>query len=181
MWKKIGIGFAVLIVLGLIFGGDSDSSSSSASSSSSKNYMNTWVKTYYFDVGITGAKLTKRALGGQYSGCDNASNGSQFVVLDVAIKNTDTESRTLLETGEIHILSDGKNLKYENPVDCTLFQDGYLNFMDDAGPMVEKRGKVAFEVPAQFSLEDMSYQVPRDNVKIALQVAPTESAETSSN
>lgn len=176
MWKKIGIGFAVLIVLGIIFGGgDSDSSGSSAS----KNYMNQWVKTYYFDVGVTGAKLTKYALGGQFSGCENPSSGSQFVVLDVAIKNTDTESRTLLETGEIHILSDGKNFKYENPVDCTLLLDGYLNFMDDAGPMVELRGKVAFEVPAQFSLADMSYQVPRDNVKIALQAAPPETPATS--
>tara|TARA_B110000971_G_scaffold134891_1_gene137942 strand:+ start:352 stop:909 length:558 start_codon:yes stop_codon:yes gene_type:complete len=181
MLKKIGIGLVALIILAVLFGeddggsGSSSSTSGSSSSASGKiSYMNQWVESDYFKVGVTGVSETTRSLN-EYM-CEPAPNGSKYVLIALAIENTDTESRTLMEEGELHIDYDGKTLEYDQTESCTMGQDGYINFMDSIGPMVRLEGSVAFVVPQRFDISDMVYQVPRGYEKIVLQAAPVEAA-----
>ncbi|SVD63517.1 uncharacterized protein METZ01_LOCUS416371, partial [marine metagenome] len=170
MLKKIGIGLGVLIILALIFGEGEESGNSSGSANAKVNYMNQWVQSSYFKVRVIGVSETTRALD-EYM-CDPAPSGSKYVVINIAIENTDTESRTLIESGELHIEYDGKTIKYDTTESCTLLVDGYISFMDDIGPFVKIEGRVAFVVPQRFAASDMFYQVPRGYEKIALKSAP---------
>ena len=174
MLKKIGIGIVALIILVAIFGEDNGGSGSSSSASEKIYYMNQWVDSSYFKVGVTGVSETTRSLVEDM--CEPAPSGSKYVLIALAIENTDTESRMLMEEGELHINYEGKTLKYDETESCTLGQDGYINFMDSMGPMVRLEGSVVFVVPQRFDISDMVYQVPRSYKKIVLQPAPVEAA-----
>lgn len=179
MWKKILGGLVVLAVIGAIFG-DGEGSSSSSNSTvkmdpKKKNYMGEWVDGRYFKVAVLG--VTERRSGPVEYMCDSAPDGSRYVMVNIAVENTDTESRTLMDEGELHINYDGKNIEYDQTESCTLGQDGFLNFMEDLGPFVKREGRVTFVVPDRFSIAQMSYQVPRGSAKILLQERPAETSQ----
>lgn len=179
MWKKVLGGIVVLAVLGAIFG-DGDGSSSSSNSpakmdSKKTNYMGEWIEGQYFKVAVLG--VTERTSAPVEFMCDSAPEGSRYVMVNIAVENTDTESRMLMEEGELHAKYDGKNIEYDQTETCTLGQDGYINFMEDLGPFVKREGRVTFIVPDRFSIAQMSYQVPRGSSKILLQERPAETQQ----
>lgn len=179
MWKKILGGLVVLAILGAIFGDGEGSSSSSNSTvktdSNKKNYMGEWVEGRYFKVAVLGVS-ERRSAPVEYV-CDSAPEGSRYVMVNIAVENTDTESRMLMEEGELHVNYEGKNIEYDQTETCTLGQDGFLNFMEDLGPFVKREGRVTFVVPDRFATAQMSYQVPRGSAKILLQKRPAETQQ----
>lgn len=177
MLKKIGIGFVALIVLAAIFGedkgGNSGSNASVATTNPAKqNFIGQSVQGRYFKVGVKGVSETKNAPDDFV--CGAAPSGSRYVMVNIAIENTDSESRSMMTEGEIHVRHDGKWIEYDQTETCTLGQDGFLNFMEDIGPFVVKEGKITFVIPDRFAVEDMVYLTPRDDEKIYLKQRPVE-------
>lgn len=187
MWKNIGIGFAVLVVLSAIFGGDGEESGgeskatatgSSGGKSEKENYIGEWVQGRYFKVAVL--DVTERKSAPVEFMCESAPNGSRYVMVNIALENTDSESRTIMTEGELQVKYEGKSIEYDQTESCTLGQEGFLNFMDDLGPFVRKDGRITFVVPDRFNVSDMVYITPRDELKVKLTSRPEpEAAEAS--
>ena len=96
--------------------------------------------------------------------------------LNIAVENVDSESRTLMDEGELHVRYEGKLIEYDQTESCTLGQDGFINFMEDIGPFVKKEGRVTFVIPDRFNATDMTYILPRSTGKVLLKQRPAESS-----
>lgn len=176
MWKKIALGVFVLIVLAAIFGQENDNTNStdavtnantsSKTATTTANYLNEPVKGRYFKVTVLGASETSSPP--VEFVCEKAPSGSRYVMVDMKIENTDSESRSLLTEGELKVMNDGKWITYDQTETCTLGQEGFLNFLDDVGPFVVKQGKITFIVPDRFAVNDLVYLTPRDEKEVNL-------------
>lgn len=183
-WVKIVLViWVILTVIGVMLddeGGDVDNNSSSSatsqssqSSQSNKNFIGEWAQGKNFKVGVIDVKETKYAPV-EYM-CDNAPAGSRYVMVNIAIENTDSKTRMMMTEGEIHVRYEGDLIKYTATESCTLGQDGYLNFLEEIGPFIRKEGRITFVIPDRFAVEDMVYLTPRDYEKIYLKQKPAES------
>jgi hypothetical protein len=178
MWKKILGGFVVVVILAGIFGQEADdqgnaSSAETANAGVKNNYIGEWVQSDYFKVAVLDVS-EKKGAPVEFM-CDSAPDGSRYVMVNISVENTDTESRTLLTEGEIHIPYNGETLEFDQTESCTLGQDGFINFMDDIGPFVKMQGRVTFVIPERFNLSEMVYEVPRGSEKIVLKQRPSDS------
>jgi hypothetical protein len=165
-----------LIILGAIFGGNEDGSSSNGGSvgnTNTQNYIGEWVQGRHFKVAVL--DVSERNSGPVEYMCEAAPTGSRYVMVNIRIENTDTESRSLLTEGEIHVSFDGKAIEYDQTETCTLGQEGFLNFMDDLGPFVTKEGRITFVIPNRFPISDMVFLTPRDEERINLRSRPADS------
>jgi len=179
MWKKILGGLVVLVVLGAIFGDNDGTSSSSGLStvkmdSDKQNFVGEWVAGQYFKVAVLG--VTERKSAPVDFMCDAAPDGSRYVMVNIAVENVDSESRTLMDEGELHVRYEGKLIEYDQTESCTAGQDGFINFMEDIGPFVKKEGRVTFVIPDRFNATDMTYILPRSTGKVLLKQRPAESS-----
>lgn len=138
--------------------------------STTGTYLGEWIQGEYFKVAVKG--LSETSLPPVEFVCQPAPTGSRYVMVDIQIENIDSESRTMLTEGELHVKHNGKSIEYDQTETCTLGQDGFLNFMDDIGPFVVKEGKITFIIPNRFKVGDMVYLTPRDGQKINLKRRP---------
>ncbi len=104
--------------------------------------------------------------------CEPVPSGSKYVVLDLVIQNTDTESRNLLTMGRLFAEHQGQMLTYDINESCVLGQEGYLDWTVDLGPLVQREGRVAFLVPSLLAVDQMRYETPRDGDVVALRSRP---------
>ncbi len=149
------LGIVLIIVIAIIAavvggGGDSDSASSSSSTSSKKSESK---KEYKVGQEVTVGKLTfkvnnveeKKELTAQY--LDTLKTDGKFAVVDITIKNNDSEARTLDSEMFRIIGKDGTEYKSYTEGD-TYINDGDLGFfLQQVNPKMSKTGKVAFEIP----------------------------------
>ena len=133
-------------------------------------YLGEWTQGDYFKVAVKGLSETSQPP--VEFVCEPAPTGSRYVMVNIQIENTDSESRTLLTEGELHVNHEGKWIEYDQTESCTLGQRGFLNFMDDIGPFVMREGKITFIIPNRFQVSDMVYLTPRDDEKINLKKRP---------
>jgi len=156
--KKNSIGKIILIVIGALFvlgiianlgkseNATAETASAPASSSSSTVGIGQTLKTDYFDVTVNGVKTVKKISdpGGFMN--TNAEAGNKFLVIDVTFKNTDNESRMVLD-GDLHINYNGKDYNYDKAE--TLMIDGYGLFLDQLNPLVSKTTKLVYKIPEE--------------------------------
>lgn len=164
--KKPGAGKIILIVIGVIFAlgilasltsnkksstGSNEtgtaSTESAPPSSSSQVAIGQTLKTEYFDVTVNKASITRKIKDPSGVGMNaEADPGTKFLVINVTYKNTDTESRMVLD-GSVFINHSGKELNFDNSE--TLMIDGYGLFLDQLNPLISKTTNLVYKIPEE--------------------------------
>lgn len=104
------------------------------------------LKTDYFDVVVNNVTTDNRiSTGNEYTDIPEQP-GNKFVILDVTFKNTDNESRMLMD-GELIINSNGKEYTYEKSESIML--EGWGLFLDNINPLTTKSTKIVYKIPSE--------------------------------
>lgn len=112
------------------------------------------LKTEYFDVTVGSAKASKSVRIDEIQNLEQEA-GNKYLVFDVTLKNTDSESRMMFD-GEVIIKANGKEYKYEVPE--PVFSDGWGMIMDNINPLVTKKTKLVYKIPDE--LKGTAYYHP---------------------
>lgn len=158
--KIILIVIGVILVLGIIASLSSDkkgstgstettsaSTESAPSQSSSQVAIGQTLKTEYFDVTVNKASVTRKIKDPSGIGMNaEADPGTKFLVINVTYKNTDSESRMVLD-GSVFVDHSGKELNFDNSE--TLMIDGYGLFLDQLNPLISKTTNLVYKIPEE--------------------------------
>lgn len=143
--------FAAFVGSLVLFGQfDKDGSRSSApstgaaSSQSAVGRIGDAVHGRYFSYTVNSVQLLDRVDTGNEFADLERSEGNQYMVLDVTIRNTDTESRMLFD-GSIWVNVDGKNYNFDKTEMVML--EGWGSNLDSINPMVTKETKLVWKIP----------------------------------
>jgi len=122
------------------------------------------LKTQYFDVTINKTALKPIIHFNEYSNY-KAGEGNIYLIMNITIKNTDTESRTMFSDGTIFIKTVDKEYKFETSE--TIIEDGWGFILEDINPLVTKTTNIVFKIPNNLE-GDVSFQPGRseDDEKI---------------
>lgn len=152
----IFLGFIGIGILGAIFGKEEGSNTKTAESTSASSEteanksvgLGEVLKTEYFDV--TANKMVvvpKINTGNEYTDV-KAEEGSKFLIIDVSFKNTDTESRMVMD-GDILVNYSGKDYKFDKPE--TIIADGFGTMLDQINPLITKKTKIVYKIPTELT------------------------------
>ena len=153
--KKVLIGLAILVVIGVIsnMGKDKKDNSSVQNSSEtkkeeSKSYptIGQTLKTDYFDVTVNKAGLSKKINTGNEFLDKAAEEGNQFLIINTTFKNTDKESRMITE-GTVYITYNGK--EYEFDKSETIIAEGWGLMLDQINPLTKKTTNLVYKIPEE--------------------------------
>jgi hypothetical protein len=167
--KKNSTGKIILIVIGVIFvlgvianmgksetaTAETASAPSESSSSSKTAGIGQTLKTTYFDVTVNGVKTVKKISDPSGYLTTDAEAGNKFLVIDITFKNTDDESRVVLD-GDLHINYNGKDYNFDKAE--TIMQEGYGLILEQLNPLVSKTTKLVYKIPEEVS--GSAYYVP---------------------
>jgi hypothetical protein len=168
LWKKIALGFGVVLVIAMLTSDDDKESINNSSNSGEETIaqadetedvigIGSTIKTDYFDVTLNKATLTDQVSTGNEF-LDPKAEGDLYLVLNVTFKNTDTESR-MLEDGIVLINFEGKEYKFDKSE--TIMADGWGLLLDQINPMLSKTTNLVYKVPATIS--GIGYYMPGRN------------------
>lgn len=153
-WWKITASVLIgLMVLGQMKGGSKSATASVEKKQAIKEEpkaamatIGNVLKTDYFDVTLNGASTGDQIdTGNEYSDVQ-ADAGNKFIILDVTFKNTDTESRMIMD-GSIFINYNGKDYEFDKAE--TILAPGYGTMLDQINPLISKSTKLVYKVPAE--------------------------------
>lgn len=99
------------------------------------------VSTRYFEVTVNRAYTTP-AIGDEFTG-ENAGQGNTFLVMNITIKNTDSEAR-IFNDGSLFVTHQGKELEFD--ASESVMADGWIVF-ENLNPLTSVTGNIAFKVP----------------------------------
>ena len=117
-------------------------------------------------IALDGAHTTDRISASGFDAREPAT-GNQFVVLDVAVRNPDTQPRVFSE-GKLVAVDEQRERTFTTPVN--IFADGYLQ-LQVLQPSASARGKIVYEVPDD--LKGVLYWVPGEGgERILLHLRP---------
>jgi hypothetical protein len=106
------------------------------------------LKTDYFEITVNKVETSNKVnTGNQYLDLKQEA-GSKYLILDVSIKNIDSESR-MLTSGSVFIQYNGKD--YEFDKDETVLADGWGLLLDQINPLITKKTKLVYKIPAEIS------------------------------
>jgi hypothetical protein len=121
---------------------------SDSGSSASTVGVGTPLQTTYFQVTVNKAYLADRInTGNEFTNLKKQS-GTQYLVIDVTFKNTDTESRTITD-GEVKINYNGKDYTFDKSE--TILSEGWGLLLDEINPLTSKRTKLVYKIPSEIS------------------------------
>ena len=156
MNRNSKVTFSVVVILFftfLAFGSMDDSSHKSGSSfepsaSKIKDYKKTGdvLSTHYFDVTVNSARIQNRVNTGNEFADLKPERDTQYLILNITFKNTDTESR-MIEDGEVLIAYNGKNYRYDHSE--TIVADGWGLFFDQINPLTSKTTNLVYKIPSE--------------------------------
>jgi len=113
------------------------------------------LHTHYFDFVITDAYHVREVnTGNEYTDLP-AERGAKYIVLEVAIKNTDRESRMLF-SGSLWVNYNGVDYQYDKAE--TILADGWMMDMQTLNPLMTKAVHVVYKIPSE--MEGLAYWVP---------------------
>jgi len=104
------------------------------------------LKTDYFDVTVNSVKVEDHVNTGDEFTNIPKEDGAKFLILDLSIKNTDSESRTMYD-GDILVNFNGKDFKFDHAE--TILADGWGILLDQINPLMTKKTKVVYKIPAE--------------------------------
>lgn len=137
-------------------GGDGNGAASSSTESSSKVVeLGQPLQTDYFSVKVNKFDLKDKVSTGNEFADLKKEEGNKYVIINVTLKNTDSESRMMFD-GELLVKSGGKDYKYENAE--TVMAEGWGILMENINPGVTKTTNIVYKVPSD--LKGDVYYVP---------------------
>jgi hypothetical protein len=147
-WIKITAGIVVgLFIIGQFSKTDKTDQTAGTSTSSqpaAKEYtLNQWMPTEYFSVMVKAVKIVDHLTIDELNELKR-EEGNKYLIVDIALKNTDKESRLMFD-GEI-TTADGKSFEQTE----TVMAEGY-GIMDNINPGVQKNTKLVYKIPADLS------------------------------
>lgn len=112
----------------------------------------------YFDVTVNSCTIKNSIYFSEYSKL-GPEDGAKFVIIDLSLKNTSSESRMMFE-GELQLIgNEGKKLVMDNTE--TVFEDGYGLLLESINPMLTKKTKIIYKIPN--NVPGHLYYVPARN------------------
>ena len=108
------------------------------------------LKTEYFDVTVNSATISDEVnTGNEYSNI-RSETGEKFLIINVTFKNTDNESRTILD-GSVHIKYNGTDYNFDKSE--PIMADGWGIFLDQINPLTSKTTKLVYKLPTEITGE----------------------------
>jgi hypothetical protein len=154
------IAFAGLAILAAVFGTSDGPSSSGGGNGNSTDpialpRIGETITGRHFEAIVHSLEFSNAALD-QFG--DSPDPGQVFLILDVSVKNISERERNF-RTGELFINHQSAELSFTGAE--TILSDGWLNpLADSVGPLVTKRGKVAFQIPLELMDAQIQYAPP---------------------
>ena len=97
----------------------------------------------------------------------NKEEGVEYFVIDVKVKNENSESKSLSDSG-IMLLGEAEYM-LEIKDDVKLTEAGYGTFSEQIKPGESKESKIVFKIPTEYGDENIIWDVFDSGVKIRLQ------------
>ncbi len=104
------------------------------------------LHTRYFEVTVNKIDIYDKVLTGNKFADLKPESGIRYLVLNVTYKNTDIESRRILE-GSIYIVDDN-NKKYKFDKSEHVMSDGWGLTLERINPLVSKTANLVYKIPA---------------------------------
>ena len=108
------------------------------------------LRTRYFDVIVNSVKISSLVNTGNVFSSLKSESGESYIIIDITFKNTDNESRTILD-GSIHISYNGTDYNYDKSE--TILADGWGSFLDQINPLTSKTTKLVYKIPSEIKGE----------------------------
>jgi cell division septation protein DedD len=130
-------------------------------------YIGQTVNSKYFDVTVNHASTTSR-INPNWLINESAGSGNQFLVLNITIKNTNSESRFFNE-GSLLIKINEKALKFDKTE--FILSDGFITPFTSINPLITLTGNIVYKIPDDY--DSRIIWVPgRDDKAIVLSNPP---------
>ncbi len=105
------------------------------------------LKTEYFDVVVSNVRFAKSLKVSEFEELPEEA-GNKYLVFELTLKNTDKESRMMFD-GTVIVKANGQEYKYEDPE--MVASEGWGILMDNINPLVTKKTKLAYKIPAELA------------------------------
>jgi hypothetical protein len=168
LWKNQSISkgwkIGVTVVLALIILGQSNKDdkvgSSTADNSSSRSNKQTEqgskvpksvgvgeiLRTEHFNITVNKVSANDRVDTGNEFADLKREEGNSYLIINASFKNTDTESRMLLD-GSVWINYNGKNYEFDKAE--TIMLEGWGLLLDQINPLTTKTTNLVYKIPSE--------------------------------
>lgn len=115
-----------------------------------KEYVETGdvLSTRYFDVTVNRATVQSSVDTGNQFTRLSAEPDILYVILNVTFKNTDNESRMIVE-GDLLINYNGTEYKFDKTE--TIMSEGYGSYFDQINPLTSKTTNLVYKIPEEIN------------------------------
>lgn len=167
-WHKVMLGvigaFILLVVIAVATDNGKETAEVKSMSTAEKiTHKGETLHTEFFDITVNKASIQDDVRTGNEFADLPKEAGNKYVVILLTLKNTNTESRLMLD-GVLKCENNGKEYKYEQPE--LVAADGF-GMTDNINPGVTKTTKVVYKVPADIK-GSFWYEPGRGEGKLAL-------------
>lgn len=160
------IGAAIIIVISIVAAVmSSDKSKVTTANASASNakadkqsgdvQIGEILHTEYFDVSVEKVMMAEKIETGNIYADPKPDAGSRFISFKTTFKNTDTESRMILD-GTLVIYYNGKEYKFDKSE--TILADGWGLLLDQINPLVSKTTRIVYKIPNE--IEGHAFYIP---------------------
>lgn len=124
------------------------------------------LHTSYFDVKVNHIEISNSVRTGNEFADLPAEEGVKYIIMNVTYKNTDTESRMIMD-GVLWVNVGEKEYEFDKTE--TVMLDGWGILLDQINPMVSKTTNIVYKIPSDLS-GDLYWQPGRadDDERIEL-------------
>lgn len=149
-WKIGATAFFAIAVIGQIVNDNNDSSSSMNSLSNASEQKGVGVgevlQTEYFDIKVNQVNLSDGVNTGNQFADINPENGNMYLIINASFKNTDSESRMLMD-GSVWINYNGKTYEFDKTE--TIMLDGWGLLLEQINPLITKTTNLVYKIPTE--------------------------------
>lgn len=164
IFKNLASAIVLTFFVFIAFGSGDDKTEKSTSTSSSETNESQPVNakkigetlpTEYFDVTVNKVEIQKSVNTGNEFANLKAEPGNKYLVMNTTFKNTDSESRMLMD-GEILINYNGKDYTFDKSE--TVMLEGWGLLLDQINPLTSKTTNIVYKIPEE--LKGVAYYKP---------------------
>ena len=158
---KIAVTMIIAVVVVGQFGKDNEGSSSDSSSNSNSSEqievkepeptkvgIGQVLQTDYFDIVVNKITLSDRVVTGNEFADVKPEQGSMYLIMNVSFKNTDIESRMLVDDS-VWIDYNGKTYEFDSAE--TIMLEGWGLLLDQINPLITKTTNLVYKIPAEIN------------------------------
>jgi hypothetical protein len=108
------------------------------------------LKTQYFEITVNKVETSNRVNTGNQFVNKEPEKGNKFLIMDVSMKNIDSESR-MLDAGTVIINYNGKDYQFDKAE--TILLEGWGLLLDQINPLTTKNTKLVYKIPDEITGE----------------------------